>query len=122
MLVGCPAAKDTALDPTLTNVQAEVFDKSCAFSSCHGSAGGSGKLDLTPGESHGELVEVAADYDPTQTLVVPGAPDESFLMTKLFLSEPTDAEGDPMPQTGGALDDEKIALVEAWIAAGAKDD
>jgi hypothetical protein len=112
-------SSDTAGEfaPTLVNVQAEVFDKSCAFSTCHGDGGGSGNLSLTPGNSRANLVGVPADGDPLQTRVVPADPDGSYIVMKLEAA--TGIVGDPMPDV--ALDDERVALVRAWIAAGAED-
>lgn len=121
-LLACAAGDDTgdsdsAFAPTLTTVQAEVFDKSCAFSTCHGDGGGSGNLSLTPGVSLANLVGVAADGDPTRTRVIPGDPDNSYLVSKL-----EDAEGivgDVMPPV--PLESERVELVREWIAQGAQD-
>jgi hypothetical protein len=100
------------------NVQAEVFDKSCAFSTCHGDGGGSGELSLTPGNSFANLVGVPADGDPTQTRVIPADPDGSYLMHKLESAD--GIVGDPMPQAE-PLDEARLSLVRAWIAEGAQD-
>lgn len=114
-----------ALQPTLTNVQAEVFDLSCTFSTCHGASGSAGELDLTPGQSFGEMVNVAAvgplelDTASTELLVIPGDLENSYLMKKL--------RGDDgiykkrMPSSGGGLDAERMKLVEDWVLAGALD-
>lgn len=120
------AAKDsTPLEPTFTNVQAEVFDHSCTFSTCHGASGSAGDLDLTTGNAYAELVSVAAvgplelDTASTEILVIPGDVENSYLMKKL--------RGDDgiykkrMPSTGSALDADRMKLVEDWISAGALD-
>lgn len=121
-LLACPGSEDTAdsgpaFAPTLTTVQAEVFDKSCAFSTCHGDGGGSGHLSLTPGVSLANLVGVAADGDPTRTRVIPGDPDGSYLVMKL--EEAEGIVGDAMPSV--PLDEARIELVREWIAEGAQD-
>lgn len=103
--------------PTLATVQAEVFNKSCAFSTCHGDGGGSGNLSLVDGVSLANLVGVASDGDPTQTRVIPGDPDASYLMMKL--EDAPGIVGDVMPTV--PLDAERIALVREWIAQGAQD-
>jgi hypothetical protein len=104
------------LEPTLTNVQAAVF-VSCAFDSCHG-ASNAGGLSLVEGESYGELVGVAAVGDSSKTLVVAGDSASSYLVQKLVSD--TSIVGDPMPPSA-QLEQYRIELVEAWIAAGALD-
>lgn len=122
LLLACTSTKEsvdtsgTALEPTLTNVQAEVF-RSCTFSSCHGSTPAGG-LDLLPGESHKELVGVASSEKPELMRVVAGDPDASYLMMKMK-GDPS-IVSDEMPP-GAPLPADKIALVEDWIAAGAQD-
>ncbi len=103
--------------PTLTNVQAQVFDKSCAFSTCHGEGGGSGDLSLLPGVSRVNLVSVPADGDPSQTRVIPADPDNSYLIKKMEGAD--DIVDDPMPVV--PLDADRIQLVRDWIAEGAQD-
>lgn len=103
--------------PTLTNVQEQVFDKSCAFSTCHGEGGGSGDLSLLPGVSRVNLVNVPSDGDPTQTRVIPADPDNSYLIKKM--EGASGIVDDPMPQV--PLDANRLALVREWIAEGAQD-
>lgn len=125
MLLACVTASDSgdtgdsaaSFAPTLTNVQAEVFDKSCAFSTCHGEGGGSGDLSLLPGVSRVNLVNVPSDGDPTQTRVIPADPDNSYLIKKM--EGASGIVDDPMPQV--PLDAERIQLVREWIAEGAQD-
>jgi hypothetical protein len=121
LLLACTGEpEDTGLDPTLTNVQDTVFTPACAFSSCHQSPGAS-DLVLEEGASYGELVGVAAVDAPGETLVVPGDPDGSYLVKKL--RPDPGIVGDPMPDgSPDGLDTERLALVEAWIAAGAPED
>lgn len=56
---------------------------------------------------------------PGNTLVIPGDPDNSYLVRKL--EGGPDIAGDQMPP-GGALDAERLQLVRDWIEAGALDD
>ena len=121
ILAGC-GSEPAAEEPTLTRVQSEVFDASCAFSSCHGEGGGSGNLSLVDGESYAELVGVAADIDTGVTRVVAGDADASFLVAKLENTQEPTTQGDAMPTTGGGLDEDRLQLVRDWIDAGAADD
>jgi hypothetical protein len=104
------------LEPTLANVQAEVFEKSCGFSSCH-SGSGAGGLSFDEEVSYGELVDVPSTGAPGEILVVPGDADASYLVWKL--EEREGITGDPMPQSA-PLPDDKIQLIIDWINAGAK--
>lgn len=122
LLWACTGTKESAdsgpvaLDPTLTNVQEQVF-RSCTFSSCHGSTP-AGQLDLLPGESYVELVGVASSEKPELMRVVAGNPDDSYLMMKL--RDEAGIVSDEMPP-GAPLPDDKIQLVADWISAGAQD-
>ena len=64
--------------------------------------------------SHADLLKSG---DRAKPGVVPGKPAESFLLTLL---KPTDMSR--MPRGKKPLSDVEIALVERWIAEGAKDD
>lgn len=108
---------EEALAPTLQNVQAEVFNSSCAFSGCHQGAGSSGNLALEDGAAFANLVGIASDGVPTATRVVPADPDASYLILKLEAGE--GIVGDQMPSA--PLDAERIQLVRDWIAQGAQD-
>ena len=113
------AAEDTAggggeADGSFASVQ-EVFTQSCAFSSCHGA--GSGGLTLAGDASdHAALVGVAAFGDSSQTLVVAGDADGSYLVAKM--EGAAGISGDVMPP-GAALGADTVAIVRAWIDAGA---
>jgi len=115
-----PADTDVVLDPTFTNVHEEILQPSCSFSACHGS--GAGYLELVGDAStnHAVLVGIVSFGSPEETLVIPGDPDGSYLVKKIDGAE--GIEGDPMPPPGGGLSEEQIALVRAWIEAGAPND
>ena len=107
-----------ALEPTFTNVQAEVFSKSCAFSTCH-AAGGAGGLSLPDAAtSYTELVGIPSDQVAEFMRVEAGNPAGSYLYMKL--TEDSRITDDPMPPSGVLLEAEKLALIEGWIAAGAE--
>lgn len=119
-LLACSGNKDSSSDtaavaPTLSNVQAQVFNLSCGYSTCHDASAGGG-LSLAEGESYASLVGVAAHGDPSQTLVIAGDPDNSYLMMKL--SRAGTIVGDPMPPSA-AVESSQLELVRGWILDGA---
>jgi len=88
-----------------------IFDAQCV--SCHPS---SGNLDLRPGYSYDELVNVpASGYNGI--LVVPGDAESSILYKKV---DGSGAYGANMP-LGGSLSSTQIAIIRDWINQGAKD-
>lgn len=100
-------------------VQAVVFDNYCAR--CHGANGTyAGDLDLTEGNSHDALVNVASTRDSVGSmLVVPMYPDSSYLY-HVICGDEDDVLGMPHYDI---LSNDYIAsqLVKNWIAAGAVD-
>ena len=124
LLAACSGTKDSAPAepaPTFTEVRDEVLMLSCALASCHGGATSGLELDKdAPEEAWAALVNATADSG--RVLVVPGDPDGSYLIQKLRADE--GIEGDPMPPPFGLLhaNEEAYAKIEAWVAAGARDD
>jgi len=129
MVAACGGTEEpppTVMTPTLTRVEAEVFKVSCGISSaCHEGVAAQKGLDLS-GDTHAKLVGVMSAQKPGALLVKAGSPDESYLMDKILgrnLPAPTGAErNDPMPAPRGVTEADRVELVRAWIAAGAKDD
>jgi hypothetical protein len=118
-LYGCASEPPTA---TLAFIQDTIFTPRCAVASCHDSAVQSGDLVLESGSSYAELVGVAPDVDVARDAgllrVDPGVPENSFLLIKL--QDPPLIYGSPMPLVGDPLSADEIALIRAWIAAGAE--
>ncbi|NUN14079.1 MAG: hypothetical protein HUU55_10645 [Myxococcales bacterium] len=110
-----PSIED--FEPTFTNVETQIFAKSCTFSSCHG-VNAAGDLDLTS-PSYDRLVDVESAMAPGKILVVPGDPAASYLIEKLEQTAP--AMGEKMP-LNGELEPERIQFVKDWILAGANND
>jgi len=100
-----------------------LSDRGCAVSSCHG-ATRAGNLDLRPGAAYGNLVGVVPDNGAARAAgvlrVKPGDVASSFLSTKLHGTLGPD-EGSRMPLNDDALGEKELALVDAWIAAGASE-
>ncbi len=90
-----------------------IWDRSCG-PACHG-ASGNGGLDLRAGQSYGNLVGVvSATYGAPR--IVAGDPTESVLFDKIT---DTGRYGGSMPAAGPALAASDIAMIRAWIVAGA---
>ncbi len=86
-----------------------IFTQNCV--SCHPS---SGNLDLRPGQSYDNLVNVpASGYNGTR--VVPNEPENSILYKKI---DGSGAYGSNMP-LGGSLSQAQINTIKQWIQEGA---
>jgi hypothetical protein len=109
---------------TFQMIQQRVFSAhGCNVGTCHGPFSAA-NLDLRPGASYTELVDVAADNPVANAagkkIVAPGDAAASFLSQKLHGTiDEAGGEGSRMPLIGGLLPDEELALVDAWINAGA---
>jgi len=109
---------------TFHTIESRVLsDRGCAVSTCHG-ATRAGNLDLRPGAAFASLVGVAPDNAAARARglhrVTPGDVAGSFLSAKLH-GTLGPGEGVPMPASGDPLTEKEIALVDAWIAAGASE-
>jgi len=109
-------ATPVVIQPTLADIHANVFAPSCV--SCHNPAGSASAvgIDFTDtATSHLTLVNVPSAANAMIMRVVPGDPDNSYLVHKL---ENTGNVG-VMPPTGG-LPQSTIDVVRQWIADGAQ--
>lgn len=122
----CGGTGDPGVDqvpqPIFSDIQAKIFSPSCAaFSSCHSSLGLAGRCDLTAGKAYADLVGRPSNTNPAKTLVVPGHPEQSFLIAKLR-GQLGPGEGERMPLHNPPLSEATINAIEDWIAAGAQQD
>jgi len=110
------------LQPTLASIQDNVFTVTCAVSGCHSGAGAPFGLQLDPGFSAGNLINVVSPRDPdpanpTYIRVIPFDPDASFLIQKL---DGTQTLGNRMPDNGPPyLTTATINVIRQWIQDGA---
>jgi hypothetical protein len=114
-----PCAQVTS---TLEHLEQHVFAPTCSRDTCHSGPQSDHSLTLLPGEAHLNLVGVMPDNLQARLAgklrVDPGHPENSFLLDKLK-GELGENEGQRMPRGLGKVPAREIALVEAWIAAGA---
>ncbi len=119
LLIGCGEV-DADDASTFTEIRDDVLIPSCGFGACHD--GGSGGLTLSEddvGAIYDALVDAPSSVLPDETLVIPGDPDNSYLVKKL--EGAVDIDGDPMPPPYG-IEDARVEDIRAWILAGAPDD
>jgi WD40 repeat protein len=87
---------------------APILKENCM--GCHGAKNPKGRLDMTKFES---FKKGGTKDEP----FVPGKPDDSYICDVL---KATDKTRMPPKESGSALPKEKIAVIERWIAEGAK--
>ena len=113
---GCPP--EETIDPTLTDIQAEVFETTCSFDSCHGGSTPEAGLDLSSASaSLAGLVGVDSTENDGDIRVVAGSPDDSLLYLVLLGDV---GAVDQMP-VGYELTSDEIEAVRVWIEEGAQD-
>jgi hypothetical protein len=124
LLVGCDTVgpPSPSIPPTLTSIQTNVFDGSCANGGCHSGQQPAALLDLSKGNAYISLLIHRIENDTGrkyfQARVAPGRPDSSFIMAKLN-GMLTPDEGDQMPQRLNKLPQYQIDAIRQWIQNGA---
>ncbi len=133
--VYCAPAEGNGCDPsqlfgsTFDRIQRQIFNQSCALSSCHDSQSQSGNLLLETGAAYGNLVDHLADKPAAQAAGWPRvntmAPtaaenlDTSFLWHKLEGDLPDTNFGERMPRGRPKLNGTLREIIRLWIEAGA---
>jgi hypothetical protein len=119
------AGPTPSLQPTFASVQAEVFEKTdsagrAACTSCHTSTGRNplGGLNLNHDVAYDQLINVPARGKPGAIRVIPGDPENSYIIHKL--EGAPDIAGRRMPFSGPPfLTDGQLLIIKRWIAIGA---
>lgn len=109
----------TTIEPKLSAIEQNIFQRSCTFSSCHGADTPKEGLSLV-GPTHHLLVNQPSSEVPTRMLVLPADPGGSYLLEKISSATPT--SGSRMPYASSPLPDSEITAVRQWIELGAQDD
>ena len=113
------------LEPTFASVQSQIFETTdaagrVACTNCHTNIGRNpaGGLNLLHDLAYDQIVNVASRGKPAMIRVIPGDPENSYLVHKV--------EGRPgivgvrMPFSGAPfLTDGQILILKRWIAIGA---
>jgi hypothetical protein len=129
--VGCDEKLSTVtgptpqLEPTFTSIQRDIFNARDlagrqACTDCHSDVGRnpSGGMVLLPGRAHDALVGRASTGKPGAIRVIPGDPDNSYIIKKL--EGAPDIVGVRMPRGNGPfLTPGQILVIRRWIQLGA---
>ena len=107
------------IDPTLSSIQANIFNLNCTFSGCHGGATPQLGQDLTAGQARASIVNVRSVENAALNRVTPGDPDNSYLVWKI--EGRPEIVGERMPRGRDPLPPEAITAIRQWIADGAQD-
>lgn len=114
------------LEPTFSSIQQEIFNTTDASGrqaciNCHVAGGPAGFMSLAEGVSYGNLVGRASDTKPGAIRVIPGDPNNSYLVQKL--EGAPGIVGERMPRTAGPfLTDGQVRVIRRWIELGAAND
>jgi hypothetical protein len=98
------------MSASFSDIQTEVFSKSCATSGCHN---GSINPNLSAGEAYNNLVNQPSAQVPSMLRVKPGDSNNSYLMKKLT------GDGTSVMPPSGQLSQVTIDSIAAWIDRGA---
>lgn len=113
---GDPSKPPPPVVPSFATEIEPVLNNTCGLSGCHAAPFPNLGLILKTGEAYGLLVNTPSGEVPSLMRVLPGDPDNSYIVQKL---EGTAAKGAQMPRGGPPMSPEFIATVRQWIAAGA---
>jgi hypothetical protein len=111
------------LQPTFASIQHDIFDAPDsagrpACTSCHNAVGARfNGMDLSNGLAYSSLVNVASRGKPGAVRVIPGDPENSYLIHKI--EGRAGIVGDRMPRFGPFLTAGQIAVIRRWIEIGA---
>ena len=113
------------LEPTFASIQSDIFQASDSLgrtpcTQCHTSTGRnpSGGFDMNPDVSYANLVGASVREKPGAIRVIPGDPDNSYLIQKL--EGAGGIVGRRMPFNGPPyLTDGQIKIIRRWIQIGA---
>lgn len=100
------------INPTFSDIQNKIFNKSCALSGCH-----AGSIYPTLKESAYNNI-VNQQSSKGILLIKPGDPDNSYILQKILGS--SIINGSRMPLNNSPLSEEKINAIKTWIKNGAE--
>jgi hypothetical protein len=111
------------LEPTFSSIQQNIFSSGDssgrpACTNCHNAVGSRfNGLDLSPAVSYSNLVNVASRAKAGAVRVIPGDPENSYIIHKL--EGRSTIAGVRMPMGGPYLETGQIQVIRRWIEIGA---
>ena len=119
------AGPTPSLEPTFASIQHDIFEATdsagrSACTQCHTNVGRnpSGGMNLVHDLAYDQIVNVASARKPGATRIIPGDPDNSYLIQKL--EGKAGIVGNRMPNNGPPyLTDGQILILRRWVAIGA---
>jgi hypothetical protein len=116
------------LTPTFSSIQRDIFSAAdaagrVACTGCHNAQGArfAANLNLADGTAYGQLVNVASTGKRGAIRVIPGDPENSYLIHKI--EGRSDIVGERMPRTAGPfLTPGQVEIIKRWIELGAAND
>jgi hypothetical protein len=105
--------------PSFASYLLPLFDNSCAGTGCHLGPNSDALPSLAPEVAYENLVDAPAADCSGRDYVVPGSPDQSYLIEKLMGGAL--CAGDRMPLNNDPLPNTALNSVTRWICAGAPD-
>ncbi len=105
--------------PTLTGDVQPILSANCALSGCHSGASPQEGMNLGPGQTFGNTVDVPSNESGLDR-IEPNQPDQSYLVHKIQGTQASvGGSGGRMPLGGIPLSQADIDTIRAWITAGA---
>jgi hypothetical protein len=106
--------------PTLSADVQPIFSSNCALSNCHAGSNPVQGMNLSSGQAYANIVNVQSNESPLLR-VMPGEPDESYLVHKIQGTQGTvGGSGAQMPFGTQPLSQDQIDLIREWITDGAQ--
>ena len=102
---------------TLGQIQAQVFNPTCARVGCHDNASGQAGLVLVAGQARANIVNVPSSQQPMLSRVAPGNAEASYLVRKI--RGDANITGARMPISAAPLAPAQIDGFVQWINGGA---
>ena len=102
------------------NIQ-PIFNRSCAVAGCHIGPVPTGPVDLSPGQSYGQTVNVKSAQEPNLKRFLPGNPDKSYIVRKIEggpqIAGVLMPQGCPAQPLNGAqcLNQDDDAAIRTWV-------
>jgi hypothetical protein len=103
---------------TLTMLKTQIFTPNCAVSGCHSGANPQQGMNLSASQIYTNIVNVSSAEVPSLMRVLPGNPDNSYLIHKI---EGAASVGARMPLGQPSLTVAEIDMIRQWILDGAQD-